>query len=234
MVVLRFGVALAAMGLGTLSPASGALVTYDFNDGSGTIKKTAATSSDTNLTASPFSVNGGGDISATTDMAFIRSDSTDGTSLAGSITAGDYFQFTLTPKTNVSLDFTTLTFDYGGTTDSTAGGLNANFAIFSSLKTYDAANVIQSFQTTIAPSQGTFATNDVAGTVDLSAAEFQDITSAITFRIYVWDTQSGANLIDRFDNVVVNGISAVPEPSSVALLLVGPLALALRRRRSTR
>ena len=69
--------------------------------------------------------------------------------------------------------------------------------------------------------------------IDLNVPAFQGV-SAVTFRVYaftlgqVGGTASVAN-VARFDNIIVNG-TAVPEPASAGLILLG-LPFLLRRRR---
>ena len=66
--------------------------------------------------------------------------------------------------------------------------------------------------------------------VDLSAPEFQGLSSAMTFRVYVHDAIGNPSQI--MDRISLNGTATViPEPS-VSLLLGGGFGLlAMRRRR---
>jgi hypothetical protein len=69
--------------------------------------------------------------------------------------------------------------------------------------------------------------------ISLSSSEYQGLTGTITFRIYAYDDSDSTGDMDRLDNVVLNGtLSAIPEPSSFALLagMFGLCLVALRRR----
>jgi hypothetical protein len=226
----RFGVFSALLTLFFVPSASAAIVSFDFNDSSTTTAKFSPTSVDSNVNSTDFTPFGGGDVSASTDQPFFRSSLTGGADLAGAISAGDYFEFTITPKANVKVNFTSLTFVYGGTTDAT-GGLDASFAVLASPTGFGAADDLGTFTNNIAANQTQFGTNDLPANVSLSGSAFQDVTGPVTFRIYVWDQQNSSNLINRLDNVVVNGTTtAVPEPTAAVVLLV-PAGFALARRR---
>ena len=59
-------------------------------------------------------------------------------------------------------------------------------------------------------------TTTTGRSIDLSAPAFQDITTATTFRLYIFDSgvDTASNGL-RLDNVVLNGdVLVVPEPSS--------------------
>jgi hypothetical protein len=63
-------------------------------------------------------------------------------------------------------------------------------------------------------------------TIDLSTG--YDNLSSITFRIYVWDERAiGKNNYGFLDNIVLDGVSVVPEPASVALAIFGVGAVGL-------
>ncbi|MBE8727442.1 T9SS sorting signal type C domain-containing protein [Flavobacterium hungaricum] len=84
------------------------------------------------------------------------------------INLNNYFEFTLTPNSGIGINFVSL--EYDGQI-SGSGGNFTNFAIRSS---------IDGFSSNIStPGSG-------GGTISLSAAAFQGVTSAITFRIYAW------------------------------------------------
>lgn len=72
-------------------------------------------------------------------------------------------------------------------------------------------------------------------TIDLSGANYQGITSA-NFRIYGFTinnpTPAISNIL-RFDNIIVNGSVAIPEPGSLSLLLLGTATCLLIRRKRT-
>lgn len=64
-------------------------------------------------------------------------------------------------------------------------------------------------------------------TLDLSGADFQNLTSDVTFRLYGMTGETGQTV--QFDNFVLNG-NVIPEPGTSALALLGFFGLAFRRR----
>ncbi len=71
-------------------------------------------------------------------------------------------------------------------------------------------------------------------TFDLSGSEFQDLTSGVEFRLYLWDKDLGGSSGSSwlFDNITLNGTTTViPEPVSLALLVGGGLMMSWRKRR---
>lgn len=99
--------------------------------------------------------------------------------------ANDYFEFTITPNSNIALDFVAFTY-----TAQASGTGPSNFAFRSSLDGFT-ANIG-------APTVG-------GTTIDLSA--FQDQTSPITFRLYAWGGSGGTFSINDFS---FTGTSPLP------------------------
>ncbi len=140
-----------------------------------------------------------------------------------------YFTFTLTIPALTTVDLTSLTFD----------GIfeNANVGPVSYFVRSDIGAVAFDTDLTITPdnqvvSQNTFTPKSVS----LSSASFQGLSTPITFRIYFTDDSNSPSLtrLSGVDNVVLNGdVTAVPEPSSVALLIGGGCLLVILRRRQT-
>ena len=90
-----------------------------------------------------------------------------------SLDANDYFYFTITPSSGYQVNFTS--FVYTSQASTPAG---MSFALRSSVDNY-ATDI---------------GTATVTGTtIDLSGASFQNISSAITFRLYAWGAGSSAN-----------------------------------------
>lgn len=124
-----------------------------------------------------------------------------------SLTGNDYYEFTLTPNAGFQASLSSLMFDYA-----ISGNVTGNFFVRSSVDSF-AANV----GSTATTSGSIFSTV----TISLSASQFQNLTSAVTFRIYIYDNKSG-NMSDLLDNVIVNGdLLAVPEPSTWAMMGLG-------------
>ncbi len=149
---------------------------------------------------------------------------TDGTNEAGAVSNNDYYTFTLTPNAGYSASLTDLTFKLAvyGT------GSTANFAVYSS---------VNSFSSNIGTATTSNTTSFDTATISLAAPQFQNLTSAVTFRIYIWDNQNDSTKGDLLDNVILNGnLAAVPEPSTWAMMGLGAglLGAAQRFRRKRR
>ena len=150
--------------------------------------------------------------------------------LAGAISAGHYFQFTITAAPNFLMNLTSI--EMNG--ESTGNGAD-QAAFFSSAAGFTAgaelASVIGKRGVT-----GGFDT-DASGfgaPIDLSGSAYQGVSSA-TFRFYAWDTVSGTGSTRIRDltgsDLIINGtVTAVPEPSAMVLGLLGFLSLLKRKR----
>ena len=108
---------------------------------------------------------------------------------SSNINTGSYFSFTLTPNTTYAINFASLVFSRQ---KSSTGPVT--WAIRSSIDNY-AANIGSTF---------TPGTSSGIETIDLSNTSFQNITSAVTFRIYGWDADT-ANGTGRISDFTFNG-----------------------------
>jgi hypothetical protein len=134
---------------------------------------------------------------------------------------GGYLQFTLTP--DAGFTFTPTGFSFDAVTANIGGsGANSKLAL-----TIGGSEIGVSFTTATGVPQNTIATR--SGTISGVA----DLNTATEFKIFVFDTTSGAGLV-RFDNITVTGtVSPVPEPSQIAMVAgLGLIGFALYRRRS--
>ena len=190
----------------------------------------ASFDADPNSTATSF-VDGPGFISTIdtargnpTPSIAIDSNQTDSTTQGGAVTSGDYFTFTITPGAGQVLNLTSLTFDYANYTNSGAYPTE-NFIVRSSIDNFG-ANLASAVTSNVA-SAGTFANANIS----LTAAQYQNVTSPIEFRFYVYD---GTTSIDKgalVDNIVLNGTALVPEPATYMLMGLGFLVCAQQFRR---
>jgi hypothetical protein len=193
------------LGLVTALRSHGALAVYTFQSGYG------STDDDLNSTASVIT-DAGLKISSA-DPNFNDSDTTAVRFTAKQTTPSprrDYFSFTVTASSGYLLNLSSLSFQYASS--SGFGANNLHWAVRSSLDSY--STDIASGATT---ANATWYTNP---TIDLGTS--YDNLSSITFRIYVWDDRArGKNEFGYLDNIILDGVSVVPEPATVALAIFG-------------
>lgn len=183
---------------------------------------------DNNATTPTFDHN----LLSDNSFAFNRSSSGMGfasTSAQDSIDNNWYMEFSITPDTE--MDLTTIAFTTQNANPNRAPG---DWFLTSSIAGHTvAAKLASSF----IPADSLVNNNVDLPFTDFSVAlgaEFEDLTTETTFRIY-WHEDSATDNANRdetyIDKVNIIGAVAVPEPSSVALLGLGGLALILRRRK---
>jgi len=132
--------------------------------------------------------------------------------IVASITDNAYFTFTLTPAAGYEIDFDD--FVYTGQASSTGP---TSFSFRSS---------VDAFASDIGTPTAT------GTTISLTAASFQNLTTATEFRLYGAGASAAAGTF-AVNSFTFNGDAVlVPEPASLGLIGVGALSL-LRRRRST-
>lgn len=146
-----------------------------------------------------------------------------------------YIEFTITPDVDYQVSLATISFDYYTQSSYSTATFDNTFTVRSSLDGF--ANDIGAGWTMTGTNSGVF-----GSTGNITLSDFDDIDSAITFRLYAQKTTSnypgGAGgtysnsaEISRWDNITVEGsVAFIPEPSTSLLGCLGLLAL-LRRRR---
>lgn len=194
----------------------------------------AAGSVDTELNSTVSNLSKTADIDSGGYLSYYIRDADIGTSIfSNTTTAGvgmnfadlaetsatDYISFTVTPNSGFQATYENLTLFLGTNKDDMEFELRAHDGSSeSTLATY-------SFVDT-----NTGATNDPIIAHDF---DFVDFTSsgAVEFRLYAYgalDENQGA----RIDDVILNGVvAAVPEPSTLAFLVLAGLGILARRRR---
>lgn len=223
---------LAALALCSAAAQAQTLVTYlnTTTTGTGTATQvdssiTAGTLAFTNLGSSS---NAGFSGVNSISNYYVRTDF-NGADQAEALVLNRFASFTLTPGAN-PVTMTKLTFDLGLSSTVTPNPpvVSASAFVRSSLDGYTTTiGTTVGFTDVTAPTNATWGTSRVAQEVNLGSS-FQNLTSAVTFRIYLIDNISNTQTSLRFSNIQV-----VPEPSTFALLglgLGGVLVTARRRR----
>ena len=133
----------------------------------------------------------------------------------------DYYTFTLTPLTGVSLDFTTLRVDAATLTNVAVGTLNTyTVSLQTSLNSF-ATNI-----STYTVSNNTTFTNL---SFDLSSFAATTGTTPVEFRLVIRDDNASTQRGILLDNIVLSA-NVIPEPSTYAMLGVGAVLLAGAKR----
>lgn len=161
----------------------------------------------------------------------ILSTQTAGTTPALAMANNSYFQFTVTPDVNETIEFASISVD-----TARGGGSARGFSVTSSADNFTAIfPSLAGHPATYNAVTGIATQEDIYTNYAFDLSSVGASSSAVTFRFYVW-SGAVANTI-YFDNITVDGaLQAVPEPSAFAALAgLGVLGLAAtRRRRSAR
>jgi hypothetical protein len=148
----------------------------------------------------------------------------DGFSGISDMTDGNLYGFNVTSGGSHWLGF-----PGGSATFTFSGGTNAFGAYFTGLQTVFSSDVVVTFM------DGTQQTLHVPVNVNGGASYFgfTDTTSFSSLTLYAVDTNNGTDAWG-IDNVSYGMAAAVPEPSNVALMLAGMMALGVAGRRRSR
>ena len=101
----------------------------------------------------------------------------------------------------------------------------------STARGYDVRSSIDGFATTLGSDDFANQRSDgfVPVIIDLSGGDFSNLTTATEFRVYFFTPDAGNSV--EFDNIELNGtVTAIPEPSSSLLVVLGGVFLARRKR----
>ncbi len=129
----------------------------------------------------------------------------------------NYLEWTLTPVGGYEIDLDSFSLDVGTS--------NSRFFYYYLSSSIDGYN-------TVIGSVGGVEVGSATVNVSLSGAQFQDLTTATTFRLWTWGNQSGSSgSAWALDDLTINGTAApIPEPGSLGLLAFASIGL-LRRQR---
>lgn len=213
-----------------LSVSAAVIANYAFTSGAATSGDADGTTTASDFTSGAFT--GGSkttttvNISSSSHNAFIRSSASGDTTESAAVSNDDSWSFTLTPHAGVTMSLTSLDFQHGNNSQATGVSFTSNFIVRSSLDGFSSNLGTGVYSRTTSSTSATFSTANI----DLSGAEFQNLTAPITFKIFEFDASTNSQDIARLDNVVVNG-TTVPEPTGLVVL---GLAAALWGRRRGR
>ena len=152
------------------------------------------------------------------------------------IATANWVTFTIAVSATQEIDLTSLDFDYTEIDPAAflLGVYTSKTGLTTGFTEGDHLLGIFDATTTAGPLPNTTFTDNNNTSVNLSGiTELQGLTDeTVEFRFLLGDSSGSSSRIHVLDDIVLNGtVTAVPEPSSTALLGLGGLALILRRRK---
>jgi len=207
----------------TLPTQAAIIASYDFS------ADLSANIFDPNVTANDFVASAGiaGGRSGFNQNLFERTNQTTSTDLTTAVANNEFFSFTVDVNPGAVLDLTSLSVDLGYSRVLGLPTDQLTIEVLSSIDGFTDADSIGSL-TSITTNTGQNILQNL--TVDLSGPDFQNLTTPIEFRFYLYDDANDNDTIHRIDNVVLNG-TAIPEPSTLTLLLGASLTMLIGFRR---
>ncbi len=151
-----------------------------------------------------------------------------------SLNTSKYITFTLSAAEGSVLNLESFSFAFGGSRSSGSATFGVNSSVRTDLGSYGTDLVLAPGDVTTATASFNSTTpNYLTYTADLSAPQYQGLTT-LTFRLYGWTNTAGTSGLNlRFDNFAINGtVAPIPEPSTWLLLGGAGLFALWRRRRS--
>ena len=184
----------------------------------------AATTEGANVTASDIGLSSGiagagvaGRSSTDGGCLYVRCSGTGLTDLAGAIADIDYVSFTIDVAAGYEMDLTSLTLEQGYTNNTTYTGKFLTADLLTSVGGFTAADGVSSITSYATTPQSGFTVYYQSWTIDseFSGVEFQGLTGSTEFRFYLTDNTNSADIIHRFDDIVLNGTVTVSNPAPI-------------------
>jgi hypothetical protein len=156
------------------------------------------------------------------------------TSLAGAIANNHFLEFSVDVGAGYRLNLESIEFN----AETSSSGAD-DVAFMTSIDGFSDGDEIETLSGRSAVGTGDLDTDGTGfgGPFDLSAAQYQNLTGTVSFRLYGFNTGSGAGVTYirnlEGDDLVVNGtlvLASIPEPTS-AVLFGSALLLGCNRRR---
>ena len=181
----------------------------------------AATSEDANVTANDIvlasGLTGYGGRSGTGGgCLYARCSGTGITNLAGAITDVDYVSFTIDVASGYEMDLTSMTLEAGYTNNTTDTSKSLTPYLLTGVDGFTSSDSLSDITSYANTPQSGFTIYYQTWTInsEFSGAEFQGLTGSTEFRFYLTDDTNSADIIHRFDDIVLNG--------TVSLISGGP------------
>ena len=148
--------------------------------------------------------------------AYVRASDTGITDLSGAILAGEYYSFFVTPAPGKPISLTSLTLKTGYSNNGSYTDKKLTQYLLTSIDGFNAGAVVSSIATAnTADSSGNI--NYQNWTIDLSSAQYQNITTTTEFRFYLTDDTGNVNIIHRTDDIVLNGTVLLTPQSTMTI-----------------
>lgn len=216
------GLSIATVGLmASANLSAQVIVQYTFDT------DLSATTEDANLTASGITFGSGiagadAGYSGSSNSLYARASVThpdNQIDLSKAITDNDYFSFTVDVDSGFEMDMVSFSFDLGYTRNGSFEGKQFRAYLLTDIDGFTAGDLLGFDTVDVDINGASLQYPNATASISLSGTQFQNITTATEFRLYISDNTGSTDYIHRIDNVTLNGtVSAIPEVETFALL----------------